>query len=167
MTTNPRDPEIFPSAPSTTLDLVRAEIGQMMALAEEVRARIESDRLAHEKAAAELIARTEARAAEIRSEAEAFATDTRRSANEYSLEQRNEIEQLRNSLITTDELLAKAEAEAKTRHDEILSEAEARLSSLVDAQRDARNNLTKVVNGIDLALEQHSNAPHPDQETNS
>lgn len=166
MTTNPQDPQIFHSAPSTTLEMVRAEIGNMMALVDQLRAEIESDRLAHEKAATELIARTEEQAAHIRAEAEAYAADTRRSANEYSVEQRAEIEQLRNSQMAADELLANAEAEALTLREEILSEAEARLASLIDAQRDARNNLTKVVSSIDLTLEEHSTA-RPDTADNT
>lgn len=167
MTTNPQDPQGFHSAPSTTLDLVRAEVGHMMALVDQYRAEIESERSAHEEAATELIARTEEHAAHIRAEAEAYAADTRRSANEYAVEQRAEIAQLPNAQIAADELLAKAEAEAKTRRDEILSEAEARLSSLVDAQLNARTNLTKVVNGIDLALDQQSTAPRLDPAANS
>lgn len=156
MTTNPQDPQIFHAAPSTTLELVRAEIEHMMALVDHCRAEIESERSAHEKAATNFIARTEEHAAHIRAQAEAYAADVRRSANKYSVEQRTEIEQLRNSQIVADELLEKTEAEAQ-----------ASLSRLVDAQLDARTNLTKVVNGIDLALGQHTSAPRSDLAANS
>ena len=135
MTTNPQDPQIFHSAPSTTLDLVRAEIGQMMALADHYRAEIESERLDHENAATELIARTEEHAAHIRAEAEAYAADVRRSADEYAVEQRTKIEQLHNSQVAACNLLAQVEVDAKTRRDEILSEAEVRFSSLPHAHR--------------------------------
>ena len=137
-----------------------------------IRASADCERVEQEAAATELIARTQEHAAHIRAEAEAYAAATRRSANEYAVERRTEVEQLRNSLIAADELLANAEAEAKTRRDEILSEAEARLSSLVDAQLDARINLAKVVNGIDTALshtalDPNSAAPRPDAAANS
>ena len=128
MTNPPQDPHTFNPAPSTTLDLVRSEIGQMRVLADQYRSEVESERLEHERATSALITRTEEHAAHIRAEAEAYATATRQSADDYAAEQRTEI-------------------------DQVLSDAEARLTNLVDAQLEARANLAKVVNSIDIALD--------------
>ena len=63
-------------------------------LVDQVRLDIESDRLAHEQAAAELITRTEDRATTMRTEAEGYASQIRESADSYSDERREEVEQV-------------------------------------------------------------------------
>ena len=153
-------------------------------LVDQVRLDIESDRLAHEQAAAELIARTEERAAQLRTEAEEYALDIRGSAEEYSTEQRGEIDRLHEqaqaaaqadrteaaatlananeeaaetrakSLSTADEVISKAEADAQARSEEMLVQAQATVSSLTNAEQVSRENLKQAREAIDAALEE-------------
>lgn len=152
-------------------------------LVDQVRLDIESDRLAHEQAAAELITRTEERAAQVRSEAEEYSTDVRTSADEYASEKRAEIDRLHEEAVAAaeadrteaaatlananeeaeatlekaqkaaDEVVAKAEADAQARSEELLVEAQATLANLTDAERDSRQNLEQAREVIDAALE--------------
>ncbi len=151
-------------------------------LVDQVRLDIESDRLAHEQAAAELITRTEERAAQVRSEAEQYASDIRSSADDYSAEQRAKIDRLHEEALAAAEadrteaaatlananeesertvkdaqaaaekVAAKAEADAQARSEEMLVEAQATLANLTDAERESRQNLEQAREVIEAAL---------------
>jgi len=153
-------------------------------LVDQVRLDIEADRLAHEQAAGELIARTEERAGEVRVEAEEYATQTRTGADEYATERRAAAERevadaesaaasdrdlaatalteanqtaeatVANAEERAQEIIATAEAEAKQRSDALLGEARATLSNLTDAERISRDNLEDARMNIQTALDQ-------------
>ena len=156
-------------------------------LVDQVRLDIESDRLAHEQAAAELITRTEERAATLRTEAEEYAEQTRADADSYAAEQREAADRAREEAVaeaeadrtsaeaarknaeteaektladaqsSADEILRSAESDASARAEEIVGEAEATLATMTDAQRDSRTNLEQAREIIDSALEQLAN----------
>lgn len=151
-------------------------------LVDQVRLDIESDRLAHEQAAAELISRTEERAAKLRDDAEAYARQVRESADSYADEQRSEADRiheeasaaaeadrksaedvlasantsaeatLANARESADAVLEAAQRDAEARAETIVAEANATLATLVDAERDSRHNLEEARSIIDSAL---------------
>lgn len=153
-------------------------------LVDQVRLDIESDRLAHEQAAGELINRTELRASEVRQEAENYAQTTRAEADEYANELRERAETDRLELIATadaerklaaekltgasneadatlaeanrkaDEILRQAEADAQARADQMLADARNTLRTLIDAEKSSRVNLEQARSNIDGALAQ-------------
>ena len=153
-------------------------------LVDQVRLDIESDRLAHEQAAGELITRTEERAGAVRAEAEDYATQTRRSADEYAEERRETVEReaseskaateadrklaadklsaateeadatVSEAKRRADEIIAKAEADAQARSDQLLQEARNTLTTLIDAEKTSRDNLEVARKNIRTALEQ-------------
>lgn len=153
-------------------------------LVDQVRLDIESDRLAHEQAAAELITRTEERAATLRTEAEEYAQQTRQAADSYAEQQRAEADQLQeaaaaaakadrdsaeealasantsaeatiaNAEETAATLIKDAESKAQTQADEILADATSRVASLTDAEKDSRANLEQARSTIESALAQ-------------
>lgn len=153
-------------------------------LVDQVRLDIESDRLAHEQAAAELISRTEERAAQVRTEAEDYAADVRGSADEYSNEKRAEIDRLHEEALAAAEadrteaaatlananeeadktrknaesdaakVVSEAEKAAQERKEEMLVEAQATLANLTDAERESRENLERARDVIHSALEE-------------
>ena len=151
-------------------------------LVDQVRLDIETDRLAHEQAAAELIARTEERASAMRTEAEEYAEQVRTTADEYAASRRSEADQVRDEAESAaeadrtaaaatlanaeddaaasiaeatrraEEVVANAEADASARSEELLAEAQATLASLTDTERDSRQNLERARESIDAAL---------------
>lgn len=153
-------------------------------LVDQVRLDIESDRLAHEQAAAELISRTEERAAQVRTEAEEYASDVRSSADEYSDEKRAEIDRLHEEAVAAAEadrteaaatlananeeaektrkkaesdaakVASDAEKAAQERNEEMLVEAQATLANLTDAERESRDNLERAREVIQSALDE-------------
>lgn len=154
------------------------------ALVDQVRLDIEADRLAHERAASDLIARTEERASQMRTEAERYADDTRRSADDYSLEQRNAADRASaeaQASAEADRKLAADKLESATREadatiaaareeatnivdgaerqaletsDRMLAEARSTLTNFVGAEQATRDNLTEARSAIDAALSQ-------------
>lgn len=153
-------------------------------LVDQVRLDIESDRLAHEQAAGELITRTEERAQVVRAEAEDYSSQTRRSADEYADERRETVErEAAESQAATDadrklaadklkasteeadatvaeakrrseEIIANAESDAQSRSDQLLLEARNTLTTLIDAEKSSRDNLEVARSNIQTALEQ-------------
>ena len=153
-------------------------------LVDQVRLDIESDRLAHEQAAGELIARTEERAGVVRAEAEDYASQTRRSADEYAQERRETVERDASEALAAteadrklaadklaaateeaeatvseakrraEEIIASAESDAQARSDQLLQEARNTLTTLVDAEKSSRDNLEVARSNIQTALEQ-------------
>jgi len=153
-------------------------------LVDQVRLDIESDRLAHEQAAGELISRTEERAAIVRSEAEDYATQARNSADDYADERRESAEReaseseaaaeadrklaaekldaaskeaestVAEAKTRAEEIISKAEADAQARSDQLLDEARTTLTTLVEAEKSSRENLEDARKNIQAALEQ-------------
>lgn len=153
-------------------------------LVDQVRLDIESDRLAHEQAASELISRTELRASELRAEAESYAQTTRAEADEYAHNLRERADNDRLELIATaaaerdlaaekltgasneadatlaaanrqaDEILRQAEADAQARADQMLADARDTLRTLIAAEKSSRVNLEEARSNIDSALAQ-------------
>jgi DivIVA domain-containing protein len=153
-------------------------------LVDQVRLDIESDRLAHEQAAAELITRTEDRATSMRTDAEDYATQVRESADSYSDERREEVEQVHAGTLAAaegdralaadtlqaatdeadattseanrraDDIIAKAEKDAQEKSDLLLAEARTTLTNLVDAEKSSRANLEDARGAIEGALAQ-------------
>ena len=153
-------------------------------LVDQVRLDIESDRLAHEQAAGELITRTEERAGVVRSEAEDYASQTRRSADEYSQQRRETVEREASEAMgeaeadqklaadklaaateeaeatvseakrRAEEIIANAESDAQARSDRLLQEARNTLTTLIDAEKTSRDNLEVARSNIQTALEQ-------------
>lgn len=155
---------------------------EAITLVDQVRLDVESDRLAFEQAAAELITRTEDRATSMRTDAEDYAAQIRESADSYSEERREEVEQVRASTLaaaegdralasdtlqaaryeadaTTSEakrraedIIAKAEKDAQEKSDLLLAKARATLANLVDAEKSSRANLEDARGAIEGAL---------------
>lgn len=153
-------------------------------LVDQVRLDIESDRLAHEQAAAELITRTEDRATAMRTDAEDYAAQVRESADSYSDERREEVEQVHAGTLAAaegdralaadtlqaardeadattseakrraDDIIAKAEKDAQEKSDLLLAEARTTLTNLVDAEKSSRSNLEDARGAIEGALAQ-------------
>ena len=153
-------------------------------LVDQVRLDIESDRLAHEQAAAELITRTEGRAATMRTEAEGYASQLRESADSYSDERREEVEQIHADSLAAakhdralaadvlyaakgeadatiseakrraEDIISKAEKDAQEKSDLMLAEARTTLTNLVDAEKSSRTNLEDARGAIENALAQ-------------
>ncbi|MFT7474603.1 MAG: DivIVA domain-containing protein [Verrucomicrobiales bacterium] len=153
-------------------------------LVDQVRLDIESDRLAHEQAAGELISRTEDRAAVVRSEAEDYAIQSRNSADDYSEGRRETAErkasesevaakadralaahklaaaseEAQATVIEANEraeqIISNAESEAQARSDQLLDEARTTLTTLVEAEKSSRDNLEDARKNIQAALEQ-------------
>ena len=153
-------------------------------LVDQVRLDIESDRLAHEQAAAELIARTENRATSMRTDAEDYVAQVRKSADSYSDERREEVEQIHADSLAASErdralaadtlqaardeadattseakrraedIIAKAEKDAQEKSDLLLAEARTTLTNLVDAESRSRANLEDARGAIEAALAQ-------------
>jgi DivIVA domain-containing protein len=153
-------------------------------LVDQVRLDIESDRLAHEQAAAELITRTEERATTMRTEAEGYASQVRESADSYSDERRDEVEQahadsfaaakqdralaadalqaakgeadatLSEAKRRAEDIVSMAEKDAQEKPDLMLAEARATLANLVDAEENSRTNLEDARGAIEDALAQ-------------
>jgi DivIVA domain-containing protein len=153
-------------------------------LIDQVRLDIESDRAAHEAAAAELVSRTEQRAAEIRAEAEAHSVETRTSADEYSTMKRAEAETyqrdtevaadadrklaaeklesakreaeatIMNANATAEATIADAEKTALKGSRDVLEKAQMSMNGFVDAERESRSNLEAARNAIESALAQ-------------
>ncbi len=153
-------------------------------LVDQVRLDIEADRLAHEQAAGELIARTEERANEVREEAETYSSKTRTSADEYATERRETADReaeeaaaataadrklaadklaaatseaevtIADAKKQADEIIAKAESEAQSRSDQLLSEARETFDNLIEAERSSRKNLEEARSNIQTALDQ-------------
>ena len=197
------DPEVSPLAPSRTdeFDRVGNEISIMLRQAQEsavkvrsdaeveartlvdqIRLDIEADRLAHEQAAGELIARTEERAAEVRDEAEEYAGQTRGTADTYAAEVRQKAEVEKSELTAAveadrqlaadkleaasndaeatiadanrqaEEIIRQAQADAQAQSDQMLAGARGSLNALLDAERASKENLEKARENIASAL---------------
>lgn len=153
-------------------------------LVDQIRLDIESDRLAHEQAAGELITRTEERAAAVRAEAEDYAQRTRSGADEYAIEHRESVENELSEAIKAaeadrnlaaeklaavtgeadaaiaeatkraDEIIANAESDAQARSDQLLGEARSTLKTLIEAEKSSRDNLDTARANIQTALDQ-------------
>ncbi len=154
------------------------------ALVDQVRLDIEADRLNHERAAADLIARTEERAGQLRSEAERYSEDTRRSADDYATEQRSNADRehaeaqaaseadrklaadkLESATREAEATIAAAREEATTivttaekqahdTSDRMLAEARNTLTNFIGAEQSTRDNLSQARSAIDAALAQ-------------
>lgn len=157
---------------------------EAQALLEQVTNDIETDRAAHEKAAKELIARTEERAAALRADAEAYSNETKRAADEYAATQRADADRARadaNAAVEADrslaterleaanreaeatvsnaneratEIVTTAETQAQATTDDMLSEARDTLSTFAGTEESSRANLEQLRSTIDHALSQ-------------
>lgn len=157
---------------------------EAQALLEQVTNDIETDRAAHEKAAKELISRTEERAAALRADAEAYSNETKRAADEYAATQRADADRARadaNAAVEADrslaaerleganreaeatvsnanerasEIVTTAEAQAQSTTDDMLREARETLSTFAGTEESSRANLEQLRSSIDHALNQ-------------
>ncbi len=153
-------------------------------LIDQVRLDIESDRAAHETAAAELVSRTEQRAAEIRAEAEAYAAETRKGADDYAATKRAEADAYQrdtevaadadrklaaeklesakreaeativNANSTAESTIADAERTAAKNNRVAMSKAQDTMNGFVDAERESRSSLEAARTAIESALAQ-------------
>lgn len=153
-------------------------------LVDQVRLDIESDRVAHEQAAGELIRRTDERALGIRLAAEDYARDTRKSVEEYQQARKGAIDEevaeveseaAATRKLTADhlaaanleaqttvadandrarEIIKNAEADALARGEEILDRARRQLERLIAQEEQARVALEETRRSIQEVLAQ-------------
>lgn len=147
---------------------------EAQALVEQVRADLEADRIAHDQAAAELVARTEETANTLRVDAETFATETRAEAEQHAATRKQEVEAELVQVVSdthadrqraADELegaSAKAEqtvADANKQAQAIIAQANADAATrskemIAQAQADARASGEAVIGQAREALQQ-------------
>lgn len=136
---------------------------EAQALVEQVRADLEADRIAHDQAATELIARTEETANTIRIDAEKFSRDTRAETEQHAATRKQEVEAELVQVVSDThadrqrageeleaatsqaaqtvadaqkqaaQIIAQSEADAKTRAEEIVAQGQADAQATSDA----------------------------------